>query len=96
MDWPQQSRIIDLVDNADGTLSLFGTLVDHGGPARPGPRPRRAGATLSPREVEWLASVARELSYNEPDAENGREGRPDRRGTRADRNVELLLPNPYR
>jgi metallophosphoesterase (TIGR03767 family) len=95
-DWPQQSRLLDLVDNADGTLSLFGTIVDHGGPARPGPRPRRAGARLSPREVEWLASVARELSYNDPDAENGREGRRDRRGTRADRNVELLLPNPYR
>jgi metallophosphoesterase (TIGR03767 family) len=95
-DWPQQSRLLDLVDNADGTLSLFGTIVDHGGPARPGPRPRRAGARLSPREVEWLASVARELSYNDPDAENGREGRPDRRGTRADRNVELLIANPYR
>ena len=95
-DWPQQSRVIDLVDNADGTLSLVGTLVDHGGPARPGPRPPRRGALLSAREVEWLASVARELSYNDPDAENGREGRPDRRGARADRNVELLVPNPYR
>ena len=95
-DWPQQSRVVDLVDNADGTLSLFGTMADHGGPARPGPRPPRRGALLSTREVEWLASVARELSYNDPDAENGREGRPDRRGARADRNVELLLPSPYR
>jgi metallophosphoesterase (TIGR03767 family) len=94
-DWPQQSRILDLVDNGDGTLSLFGTIVDHGAPARPGPRPGRSGARLSVREVEWLASVARELAYNDPDAENGREGRPDRRGTRADRNVELLLSNPY-
>ena len=38
-DWPQQSRLLDLVDNADGTLSLFGTIVDHGGPARPGRGP---------------------------------------------------------
>jgi metallophosphoesterase (TIGR03767 family) len=96
IDWPQQSRLLDLVDNADGTLSIFGTVIDHGAPARPGPRPRRAGAVLSAREVEWLASVARELSYNDPDAENGRDGTADRRGTPADRNVELIVENPYR
>ena len=96
IDWPQQSRLVDLVDNADGTLSIFGTVIDHGAPARAGPRPRRAGGLLSAREVEWLASVARELSYNDPDAENGREGTADRRGARADRNVELVTANPYR
>jgi metallophosphoesterase (TIGR03767 family) len=94
-DWPQQSRLLDLVDNADGTLSIFGTIFDQGGPARPGPRPARRGPRLSAREVEWLASVARELSYNDPQAENGRDGLADRRGTPADRNVELLIPNPY-
>lgn len=95
-DWPQQSRLLDIVDNADGTLSIFATIFDQGAPARPGPRPPRRGPLLSAREVEWLASVARELSYNDPQAENGRDGRPDRRGTAADRNVELLVPNPYR
>jgi metallophosphoesterase (TIGR03767 family) len=94
-DWPQQSRLLDLADNADGTLSIIGTIVDQGAPARPGPRPARRGPRLSAREVEWLASVARELSYNDPQAENGRNGLADRRGTRADRNVELLIPNPY-
>lgn len=29
IDWPAQSRIIDVVDNRDGTLSIFTTLVDH-------------------------------------------------------------------
>ena len=96
VDWPQQSRLIDLVDNGDGTLSIFGTVFDQRAPARPGPRPARRGALLSAREVEWLASVARELSYDDPTAENGRDGRVDRRGTRADRNVELIVPNPYR
>lgn len=96
IDWPQQSRLLDLVDNADGTLSIFSTVFDQGAPAVPGPRPPRRGAVLSPREVEWLASVGRELSYNDPQADNGREGTQDRRGTRADRNVELVLPNPYR
>lgn len=96
IDWPQQSRLLDLVDNVDGTLSIFSTVFDQGAPAAPGPRPARRGSLLSAREVEWLASVARELSYNDPQADNGREGTSDRRGTSADRNVELLIPNPYR
>ena len=94
-DWPQQSRLLDLVDNADGTLSIFGTIFDHGAPARPGARPARRGPRLSASEVEWLASIARELSYNDPQGENGRDGLVDRRGTAADRNVELVIPNPY-
>ena len=95
IDWPQQSRLLDLVDNGDRTLSIFATVIDHGGPARPGKRPRRRGALLSRAEVSWLASVARELSFNDPQAENGRDGRADRRGTALDRNVELLVPSPY-
>jgi metallophosphoesterase (TIGR03767 family) len=30
IDWPPQSRLIEVVDNNDGTLSIFGTMVDHG------------------------------------------------------------------
>jgi hypothetical protein len=30
IDWPPQSRMIDVVDNKDGTISIFGTMVDHG------------------------------------------------------------------
>jgi metallophosphoesterase (TIGR03767 family) len=29
IDWPCQSRIIDVVDNRDGTLSIFTTMFDH-------------------------------------------------------------------
>ena len=32
IDWPQQSRLIEVMDNADGTLSIFGTLLDHSAP----------------------------------------------------------------
>jgi metallophosphoesterase (TIGR03767 family) len=95
VDWPQQSRLIDLVDNADGTLSIFATVFDHGAPAVPGPRPARRGTLLSAREVEWLGSVARELAYNDPQGDNGRDGTQDRRGVRSDRNVELIVPSPY-
>ena len=28
-DWPQQSRLLEIFDNEDGTLSIFGTILDH-------------------------------------------------------------------
>ena len=31
IDWPPQSRLVEVVDNNDGTLSIFTTMVDHGG-----------------------------------------------------------------
>jgi metallophosphoesterase (TIGR03767 family) len=31
VDWPPQSRIIEVVDNHDGTLSIFATMVDYEG-----------------------------------------------------------------
>jgi metallophosphoesterase (TIGR03767 family) len=86
VDWAQQSRLLELLDNRDGTLSIVGTVLDHAAPPSPG----AAGA--GPRR---LASIARELSFNDPDANNGEDGRPDRRGARRDRNVELLVPEPY-
>jgi hypothetical protein len=79
IDWAQQSRLIELVDNRDGTLSLFGTILDHA--AAP--------------EARGLASISRELAFNDPDASNGEDGTPDRRGAPGDRNVELLVHDPY-
>jgi len=29
IDWPPQSRLVEVVDNHDGTLSIFTTMVDH-------------------------------------------------------------------
>ncbi|MEX2660029.1 MAG: TIGR03767 family metallophosphoesterase [Acidimicrobiales bacterium] len=31
VDWPPQSRIVEVVDNHDGSLSIFTTMVDHEG-----------------------------------------------------------------
>jgi metallophosphoesterase (TIGR03767 family) len=90
-DWPQQSRLLDLVDNGDGTLSILSTVVDHAAPPRPGTRPPRRGRLLSAGEVLWLASVGRELAYNDP-----QESPAARRGAGRDRNVELVVPSPYR
>ena len=42
-----------------------------------------------------LAAISRELSFNDPQADNGEDGHSDALGTRLDRNVELLIKNPY-
>jgi hypothetical protein len=81
VDWPQQSRIVELVDNRDGTLSIFGTLVEHAAPARP--------TGIGAGRILDLASWSRELSFNDPQAN------PAAVGTAGDRNVELLLPAPF-
>jgi hypothetical protein len=86
IDWPIQSRLIELMDNRDGTLSIFGTLVDHGA-AVATPAPGTPAGGLGP---DALAALAREFAYNDPQVgvEDGAEGRPQ------DRNVELLLDDP--
>jgi metallophosphoesterase (TIGR03767 family) len=94
-DWPEQSRIIDLYDNGDGTLSITTRVIEHSAPPRPGQRVRSRGRPLSPKQMIRLASIARELSFNDPEAENGEDGWRDRRGMPLDRNVELLVANPY-
>ncbi len=111
IDWPQQSRVLDLVDNLDGTLSIFGTLLDHNSAPNPGgaPAPRTAvdegqssgpppspdGRGASSEAVTRLGSISRELSFNDPDSFNGEDGRPDARGGEGDRNVELLIRDPF-
>ena len=108
IDWPQQSRLLDVFDNREGTLSIFTTVLDHAADPRPGgadaddnekddkEKDDEDGGGSSPsRAVERLASISRELSYNEPDSDNGEDGHSDKRGTSADRNVELIVRNPY-
>ena len=58
IDWPQQSRMIELLRNKDSTISLALTIFDQAGEAGPG-----AGAAGS--SVLRLASIARELAYND-------------------------------
>jgi len=92
IDWAQQSRTIDLFDNRDGTLSIFGTMLDHAAPADPGGSDLAGPSSSSP---SLLASISRELAFNDPDADNGEDGHSDRRGERGDRNVELLVRHPH-
>jgi metallophosphoesterase (TIGR03767 family) len=91
VDWPQQARLVEIADNRDGTLSIFGTIIDTAAEPSYGQR------TDSPIQ---LASLSREIGANDwqddfyvpplnsPPADG-------RRGRTEDRNVELLVQAPF-
>jgi metallophosphoesterase (TIGR03767 family) len=81
IDFPCQARLLELVDNRDGTLSIFGTIVDGDAPLT------YDGRLDSPRA---LAALGRELAANDPQDRS-----TDRRGAVEDRNVELLVAAPF-
>ncbi|MFD7402489.1 TIGR03767 family metallophosphoesterase [Streptomyces sp. NPDC059866] len=76
VDFPQLARIIELVDNKDGTLSVFTTLVESAAPHR---------TDFTDLSQTGLAALYREISFNAPGA------RTDLAGAARDRNTELLL-----
>jgi hypothetical protein len=86
MVWPCQSRLVEVVDNADGSLSLVCTMVDHDGVVRPDP--------ALPWDGRWLAGLHREVAGNEPWRGFAALERAAA-GTPADRNVDLRLPVPF-
>jgi metallophosphoesterase (TIGR03767 family) len=80
VDWICQSRVVEVCIRADGTISIFCTMLDHDAP----PDPRRANGVLG------VASIHRELAAN--DYQYGFNGKGP--GTPEDRNVELTIPGP--
>jgi metallophosphoesterase (TIGR03767 family) len=87
IDWPQQSRTIEIVDNGDRTLSLFGTMIDHAGHISHGPKP------TTPLQ---LAALSRELGINDWQRAAETATVDGLRGRIRDRNVELLVRAPFR
>ena len=87
VDWPQQARTVELVDNGNGTLSIFGTIIDHA--------PRRPTGSTRSRRWSWPRSL---VSWPPTTGRRGQspKGRDGRRGRLEDRNVELLVPAPFR
>ena len=81
IDFPQQSRLIELADNRDGTLSIFTTMVDHAGPAVV----RRIAVRHGRSWRRWPASCR---PMTRRSATSAQEGGP------TDRNTELLLNDP--
>ncbi len=90
LDWPQQARMIELIDNGNRTMSLVLTVLDHGGPPNPGGAPPSLDPKgHAPEQVQRLAAIGRELAYN--DYQNARSSR----GAREDRNVIIVLDKPW-
>jgi metallophosphoesterase (TIGR03767 family) len=79
VDFPQQARIMEVCDNRDGTLSLFTTLIESAAPYR---------AEYDDGSQQALASLYRELSFNDLHNSGSHEGRAK------DGNTELLIVNP--
>ena len=130
IDYPQQSRIIEIAENNNNTISIYGTLIDSA--SKPdvfrGCFPTGTNAnccrskssccsteTNSPTDtqnnttsdcntkscdeeytIEEMASISRELSYNNFELVNTANDGIERLGKPKDRNVELLLFNPLK
>jgi len=88
VDWPQQSRLLDVMDNRNGTLSIFGTILDTAAPITP-PKPGTPAAGMSSAQ---LSSISRVLAANDPQTLEVTSG--GGAGTRRDRNVELIVKDP--
>jgi metallophosphoesterase (TIGR03767 family) len=87
-DWPPQDRLIEVMDNCDGTVSIFGTMLDTAN--RVGAPP--GGTAAGGFDSETLASIARVITYNDPQVGPGLGSQ----GKEIDRNVELLIKDPRR
>ena len=84
-DWPEQSRLIELMDNGDGTLSILGTLTNTAAPvAVPA-----SGSPASGFGNDELASISRAVTMNDPQLGDG-----TAEGAAKDQNVELLVDDP--
>jgi metallophosphoesterase (TIGR03767 family) len=81
IDFPQQQQLVDVVDNRDGTMSIFVIALDHAAP------PTWTQGDLS---QTGLASLSRELAANSPLSKPALLA-----GSALDRNVELLMPAPF-
>lgn len=90
IDYPQQARTIELIDNGDGTMSLVLTMLDHAGPPNPGgAKPDLTPNGAAGDSVLRLASIGREIGYNDYQGSRSAKGQPD------DRNVIIVVPRAW-
>ena len=85
IDWPQQSRIVEVL-RGEGTLTVAATMLDHAGPT---PWPGTIG------DVVELAGLSRELAANDWQWHHHDHHEHPRAGTPRDRNVLLHLADPF-
>ncbi len=90
-DWPKQNRLVEIFDDRDGNLSIFGTVIDQAA----GVKAPASGTSAANMSTDDLASLSRAIGYNENQTGADAcgsvkcgEGKPE------DRNVELLIKDP--
>jgi hypothetical protein len=93
VDFPQQARQLEIMNNRDDTLSIFTTILDQASPIAP-PAPGTPANAFSTPE---LASIGRLLAENDPQGKGAGSRNTERnqgRGETTDRNVELPVRDP--
>lgn len=88
LDFPMQGRLLEIVDNRDGTLSIFTTMYDLATTVKPGDA--EDGTPEDGLNQRLLASVARQLAFSDPQRDAAGPGL-----AASDRNAELLVPAPF-
>jgi hypothetical protein len=88
LDYPMQGRLIEIVDNRDGTISIFTTMYDLATTLDPGDA--KDATPDDGLNQRLLAGVARQLAFNDPQRDPAGPGL-----ALSDRNAELLLPAPF-
>jgi len=86
IDWPQQARLVSLLQSGDGVLTIDATMVDHAG---------SAPWTQKTDSLDELAGLSRELAANDWQWRGQPLEQHPRAGTAADRNLRLLLADPW-
>ena len=86
-DWPQQQRLVELMNNRDGTISILGTPIDHGAPVGI-PPPQADPAGTAAFSEDHLAALGRTFAHNDPRESKAASGRPQ------DASVELIVADP--
>ena len=82
IDYPQQSRVVELMDNGDGTLSIAATLVDHSAP--------ESVVHDGIHTPASMAALSLELVLNRPGLDQAVV-----MGSAGDQNVDLILRKPF-
>lgn len=82
IDWPQQSRIIELIEAADGSVSIACTIIDTAAPVSPG----------NDDDPLTLAALSRELAANCWQTRSAIVAGAAGAGGPLDRNVILTIP----
>jgi metallophosphoesterase (TIGR03767 family) len=88
LDFPMQGRLLEIVDNRDGTLSIFTTMYDLATTVNPGDAVD--GTPEDGLNQRLLAGVARQIAFHDPQLDPAGPGLAP-----SDRNAELLVPAPF-